>query len=300
MVKASICLSLIALSFFLASPVQAAGITISPPFQDITLDQNQSSQDISIGLLNSTDGAIDLSLSAVDFGDLNQSGGVLFTGLSQSDFDHKHGLAAWMTLDQDHITLAAHSHIAITAHLRNDASLTPGGHYGAVLATSRNDSDTKQVEVHQSLACLLFVTKIGGEVYGINLSKLKPDNSWWGDVSATTAEFRNDGNVHVIPRGIVQVTDPIGRVIGKGVINTNSSILLPDQSRTLDIPIIQLGLALLPGTYRITGQYRYDGTQVLQIRTQTFYQIGLLTPIILLLLLIGGGWWLQRRIQSRT
>jgi hypothetical protein len=186
----------------------------------------------------------------------------------------------------------------IQVHIRNDSDISPGGHYGAVIFSQQNSS-SGQVGVNPSVASLFFVTKTGGEKYQLDLRDVEASSNWWGRIGQTTADFFNDGNVHAVPRGTVVMYDSLGMVLGQGVINADSSIILPGQSRELAIPMRTQGLALWPGRYKIEVTYRYDGSEVLQMHTQTFYRLGLAIPLIAIAGLVVGGWYIQKRMLSR-
>lgn len=279
------------------------GVTISPPFQDIIVLPNQTSLPQSFALSNNNDTPVTFDLSAVDMGALEDTGGVVFSGLS-ADYQQKYGLAKWIQLEQPNVTVAAHSTQGVNFNIINDASLSPGGHYGAIVVKTSEAVATGQnkVSLLPQAATLIFVRKIGGEIYKLKFAGGIGGTSWWGLPGQLSFHLQNEGNVHVVPRGIVVVTDPRGNVVGKGIINPDSSLILPERKRTYEVTWQHIRKIALPGTYTVHVSYRYDGTNVYQNTSYTIKYIGL--PFMLLALLLAfvlawGIYYLAPRIKNR-
>jgi hypothetical protein len=150
------------------SPAQAlagdSGLTVTPVFQEVTLATDETEARFSITLTNQTDGPLVLRPSVVDFGSLDESGGVAFLGASDN-LVRKYSLASWMRPEKDIVSLAAGESEELRVVIENRESLSPGGHYGAVLFSIGNEeSDTKEnvVAVNQLLSVLVFAKKRGG------------------------------------------------------------------------------------------------------------------------------------------
>src|SRR3990167_10715885 len=89
-------------------PLHAAddqrGLIVSPAFQEIILDQKDREKDFVVSVSNDTDVVVTLRLSVLDFGSLDESGGVAFLGAS-SDLEKKYALASWMRPERNVVTL---------------------------------------------------------------------------------------------------------------------------------------------------------------------------------------------------
>jgi hypothetical protein len=235
---------------------------------------------------NNTGEPLEFALSTTDFGSLDESGGVLFIGKQEKSLNYRYGLTSWMTLGQDRIVVDPNETEKVPITIENKESLSPGGHYGAILATPTNTgSDPKKVAINQVLTTLLFVKKQGGEVYRLGLQDIKVQSHLFTAPSGISLRFQNSGNVHVIPRGLITVTDPGGRVIKQGVINDGSAIILPQTFRQLSAPLNTTADAWMPGRYHLKVAYRYDGQASLQYKEMSFYYFNGWYLIVFILIL---------------
>jgi hypothetical protein len=235
------------------------GVTISPAFQQVTLKSDQSNQTYDFSVTNNSSQEHEFALSVVDFGSLDETGGVLFVGNAEKALSYRYALSPWVTLEKDRVVVAPHATEKVPITLINKESLTPGGHYGAVLVTPTDTGDQAQkVQIDQVASSLLFVKKQGGEVYKLELNSLKVRPHIFSLPTSVDIRFQNAGNVHVIPRGLAMLTGPDGRVVKRGVINADSGIALPESFRSLKVPLQTLGSSWRPGRYTLTTTYRYD------------------------------------------
>jgi hypothetical protein len=280
----------------------AGSVGISPSFQNVSIAKNQAQAHYFVTLTNLTSHDQAFKLSVEDFGSLNESGGVAFLGTSSSAFARKYGLSAWLTLDQGQVTVPAGQSEQIGVTLNNSASLTPGGHYGAILATELAGANGSAAQLHVGvlavLSSLILLIKEGGPPPNLVLVGQTVDKSMFAMPTTVSDRFENLGNVHVVPRGLIQVTDPWGRAIDRGSINVNSGIILPSMFRRYDTPLVPLATAIWPGRYTVATAYRYDGTTATKPYTTTFWYAGsplLWVGVVLLVGVAAGVLWLWRR-----
>lgn len=249
-----------------------AGLTVTPVFQEVALEENQQEAQFSISLVNNSDGPLALRLSVVDFGSLDESGGVAFLGPSD-DLVRKYALASWMRPEKDVVSLAPGESEALRVVIENRESLSPGGHYGAVLFQVGNEegsvTDDNTVAVNQLVSVLVFAKKQGGEIYSLNLRERVWEKSFFRGIQQVSLRFQNEGNVHLVPRGMIIVRDPLGRAVQKGVINSESGIVLPESQRTFVTKFVELAPLFIPGRYTLLTEYRYDGREVFETTLDT-------------------------------
>ncbi len=246
-----------------AAPGQPAagkgGITISPPLKEVVISSGLITANTDVGISNNTDQTLNATIKVVDFKALDEFGGVSLgqVGAPVS----KYGLANWMTLPRGNsLILTKGQSTDIKIDIDNRADLTPGGHYGAVVVTasSPNSPTGNKINFKQELVSLLFLKKLGGEHYGLELKSII--NSAGSSIPTSVAtRFRSTGNVHVVPRGYVNVTDPAGKLVAKGIINTESTIILPGSERQLTTLLQPVADSSRAGKYKLTAYYRYDG-----------------------------------------
>lgn len=256
------------LVFGVFSPIfvlaETKDFSLSPLFHEVSLESGDVEKRMTIEVSNRTDTDAEFFLSAVDFGTLDESGGVAFLG-GGGDFERRYGLASWIRLPTERMILPSGATEVVPIVIENKESLSPGGHYGAVAfqleGSSGNRSDVSLVAVRSSFASLFFVKKSGGEVMEIEyrgISRL--DRDMLGVPEKLFLRFQNAGNTHIVPRGIVTVRDMRGRVVRRGIVNEDSSRILPESFRIYTVALKNMAPAFFPGTYVISVEYRYDGS----------------------------------------
>lgn len=253
---------------------RVTGITISPAFQNVTLSPDKPGDAFDFSVTNNTSEPYEFSLAVQDFGSLDETGGVLFVGETERKLNYRYGLSEWATLEKDRIVVEPKRTEKVRVSIINKESLTPGGHYGAVLLTplQSNDRPTK-VQINQVLSSLLFVKKEGGEIYNFGLRSYEFERHVFSLPQEVQFRFQNAGNVHVIPRGTITVADPRGRLVSRSIINSGSAIILPETFRQIRVPVESVAASWLPGTYTMNIAYRFDGETREQTRTVSFVYV---------------------------
>ncbi|HWB38849.1 MAG TPA: hypothetical protein VG604_01255 [Candidatus Saccharimonadales bacterium] len=239
----------------------SGGISLSPFLQQLSLKPGDVDKTFTLILSNHTKALQELDLKSQDFGSLNDTGGILLEGV-KSSYAQRYGLASWLSLETDTVVLqpGESRHILVTINNRPD--LAPGGHYGAVVASvnSLSDQTGNHVVINQQLLSLVLLDKVGGEHYDLKLVGIEPNGNWFKYPSVVKLHFQNPGNVHVVPRGLVKLKSPTGKVIAQGIINSESAFMLPQTFRDIYVPLTKVGSSLpLPGLYSVEVDYRYDG-----------------------------------------
>lgn len=259
------------------------GITVSPAFSQTVINATETEHPISFKVTNNESVEQTLQISTADFNTLDESGGLLFVGTNPTAIQKKYGLANWIRLPETSVTISPKQTVDVNATILNEQSLSPGGHYGALMLTlpTDNSGSTKNsVSVRPIASSLLFVTKTGGETYKLRLTDVESSHNMFKLPDSVTLRFYNSGNTHLIPRGTVEIKDPKGKVVRRGIINVNSGIILPETYRRYSVPLTKVSAPKAPGTYRLTVNFRFDGYE--QFRTYQTSQF-LLTPIVVFL-----------------
>lgn len=237
------------------------GFSLNPFFREITLEENQAEASFLLEISNNEEMPAIFKLSVVDFGALDESGGVAFLGSSEN---FKYRLASWISLEKDALVVAPDEKQSVKITIKNKESLSPGGHYAAVVLRLENEENIAKQEpakiaIDPSFASLIFVRKIGGEIYELALKNWEMNNNFFRLPSKIKLRFQNTGNVHLAPRGIVKITDPLGRVVARGIINPESALILPETFRVFPVSIQKTAISFIPGRYKVSLEHRYDG-----------------------------------------
>ncbi len=268
---------LLSLTPLLITPASAqtpqSGISITPPVQRLSLEADQQLHRSTIIITNHNDHEVRLNISLKDFGNLEQGGGLVFLGTTPDDTWDNHRLSEWLTVSPQVFNIPAKSQQELQVLVNNNSQLTPGGHYAAVIASL--EAPDNDISINQSLSSLLFVNKQGGEVYNIAFKELAPKSEWWGVVEGASIRFSNQGNTHLVPRGQVELKNPLGQSISKGIINQQSGLLMPYDTHDYQVELNSLQPAWWPGNYTIVLSYRYDGSDDQVIQHRTVFSLGI-------------------------
>lgn len=281
---------------------QNGAIAVEPFMQEVTLEQQQAQQTFPLRITNTSSEETHISFSIIDFGQLQESGGIAFLGSSKEIIERKYGLAAWLQIDQQEVTIAPGETVIVTATVINKASLSPGGHYAAIVGSVKDDSTILQdrVAVQQAFSALVLVKKKGGEVYNLNLQRAEHDASWLHIPEKVQLHFNNSGNVHLFPRGVVTLENSSGEVVSKGIINNGSIPILPETIRTLNIYMDKLAPVWLPGIYKLRIQYRYDGREEFAEAQYPIIFVGWHAVAILFGVLVMIAWVVLKKRSGDT
>lgn len=275
---------------------QQKGLTISPTLKDISLSSGLLESTNTITITNTTGSDLTAAVRAVDFTSVDGKGSVVFK--PTGDTSEKYGLSKSIVLpDGPTISLPKGKATAVRVNITNGSNLAPGGHYGALVVTASSAGAAKGgsnvVSFRQQLVSLFFVKKLGGEQYGLQLQSITPDTRR-AVPNTVSLRFNSTGNVHVVPRGYIQVTDPKGKVLAKGIINPESTLILPGTKRQFTTIMQTVGSSSAKGRYTTTVYYRHDGqdkfsTQLIFFTQQSSsyiaFTVTIITGVILLLVL---------------
>ncbi len=284
-----------------SAKADSKGFSITPFFQEVNLEQNQKEAVFFLTVENTTDAPATFRISVLDFGALDESGGVAFLGAGNPE--RKYGLASWISLEKDALVLNPGDKQNIRVAVENKESLSPGGHYAAIFLKMENDKtpsgdNYSAVAFNPSFASLIFARKIGGETYGLELKGQELQKQILRNPSGTKLRFQNTGNTYVIPRGIVKITDPLGREVLRGIINYGSAIILPETFRVFPVSLKKTALVIFPGRYTLSVEYRYDGKDDFAIQKFKFNFIPASFAAVILIaigFLAGYAWYKKRK-----
>jgi len=292
-------LFLLGFGFKKTEAIDNMGVYISPPFIDMVMGATDAQKDFVLELGNNSPATIMVNLSVVDFGTLDESGGVAFLS-SKENGDRKYALASWMSLEKDWVIIAPNKKEKIKITVLNKESLTSGGHYGAVLATVKSEAKLGKdmVGLNQSLASLIYIQKTGGEIKNLILKNVELKSSWRQFVDKANIRFENNGNIHLVPRGKVEVKSSWGKLVAKGIINEASAKILPESFRVFSLPIKTLNMWIWPGKYTAEISYRYDGKDNFVVFQKQITYVGRegVIMITIVLLSIVFLWLWKRRV----
>jgi hypothetical protein len=283
-----------------------SGITVSPAFQQVSVPAGTAQQPVTFTITNNKKSPQSISLSVADFNTLNESGGLFFVGTNPTQLQQKYGLAKWVSLPQKQLTLSASQTVKINAEILNLPTLAAGGHYGALMISlTGSGSGANEVGLKPIASSLLFATKQPGDTHHLSLSNVYIKHSIFSLPKTVTLRFYNDGNTHVVPRGVVQIVGPNGKLISRGIINQNSGIILPETYRQYKVELSSQTTARLPGSYKLSVDFRFDGIDQFRGYQTSFYYVSLAASVIaavviLTMLMLGYKLYKSVKLKRRT
>jgi hypothetical protein len=280
---------MLALPFF-ARAQESLSMTITPPLFQIVASAGDVWQS-SVKVVNTNDYDITVFASVVDFGSIGEEGHAQFIPILADENVNPHSLAKWITLPAEGVAVprGQSAKIPFTVTVPNGAE--PGGHYAAILiGTHPIGERTKgaSVSVSSLVSSLLFMRVPGDIREAGDIREFTTTKNVYSDLEAAfVMRFENKGNVHVLPQGVITITNMWGKERGIIPINeaTDFGNVLPNSTRKYEFS--------WKGDYSIfeAGRYKAIATLVFGAdarqsvsRTTYFWFI----PIVPMLLILGG------------
>jgi hypothetical protein len=245
-----------------AAASRPTGITISPAYQQINILSSETTQPVIFKVTNNEYYPQTLQLKTSDFSAFNNTGGLFFVGTNPTELQKSYGLAKWLNLPEETVTIAPRQTSNVTVVVQNRDDLAPGGHYGALLfyvAGVNSSLKTNRVGVYPVATALMFVTKINGATYRLSLNQVNYSSDFFKLPTTVSLRFYDAGNTQLTPRGYITITDSKGNLISKGIINEGSLLLLPQNYRYYSVPLQPIAITKRVGVYKLTVYYTFDG-----------------------------------------
>ncbi|HSX07381.1 MAG TPA: hypothetical protein VLG11_00640 [Candidatus Saccharimonadales bacterium] len=264
-----------ALPLFVTGTAWAApssvGVTVSPAVTNITLQSNQDTATFTSTLENDTAQPVVITPHASDFG---------VSGVNEvitlKTIDAQHGLAANLQFTPAKLTLPAGASQPLRITIRGGANLGPGGHFAAIryqIAPLAGGA-ASSVDIKSELIGYVFLAAAGKSTYGVTLKTSLPGVALWRLPLEADLLFTNTGNTQTAPRGLVNIVGPLRTQVANGIINSNSSLVLPGSTRLLQTDLRQLRQPVWPGRYYVDVYYRAGEMENYQHMRTSFIFIG--------------------------
>lgn len=291
-----------------ATSTPTSGITVSPASLVVQVGSRQPESTTAIGIRNNYDVPIAISASLAGYDIRNNS------LIPNSRQELK--LADNVTITPAEIVVPPGGSKNVTVTVRDTTSLTPGGHYLSILITQVSEGQptvTPQLALKPAVSASLYIIKEDGAVRSVAVTKFTVGNNIFSLPRAANVTFASKGNVVVVPRGVISLSQS-GRegIVGQGIINQDSTPLYPASNTTLQTDITHLGTPKIPGKYKAVLQYRADGQlNVRTLKVQFWYippisvAIGLVAVLFIAILIWPRSRHqlvraLRRRRKSKT
>lgn len=201
--------------------------SISPPLIELKADPGQTVT-ASIKLTNISQSPLVMQAQANDFAAKDETGdpNIIFEN-SETDLSLIHN---WVSLPQA-FTMASKEVRMINFPINVPKDAEPGGHYVVIRFTgSPPGLEGSGVALSASIGSLVLLRVSGTVEQRASLASFYSATTGLAETSffetgpiTFVERIKNDGNIHIKPTGIVQVTDMFGRLINNLPVNTTSA-----------------------------------------------------------------------------
>jgi hypothetical protein len=272
-------------------------LEVNPAYVDISIGEPDTSKKVTVSYKNTGSVPLTLEIFPIDFKQTADSGQISFLG-SQSG-TYSYSLSSFLSFDKNILEVAPHSTEKVTVTITNRPDLSPGGHYAAVVA--RDTSQRGDTVISPALSSLFFIRKIGGERYNLSVRNVSWPRYPVTFIMPTRFDitFQNEGNVHVIPYGRIEVRDMLGRLTHKGIVNTDSLFVFPETRRIINAKIQQVSMVFPIMIYSISIKGTDSLKKINYVHTESFIYIQPVSLIVFVLLIMIFLWYRKRRKAKR-
>ena len=223
---------IITIILFLGIGFSAQALTISPPIKEFTADPGISFGDV-IKLINDSDvektffGNIEAFTARGEKGEPE-----FFTTTDETQ------LATWMTLEQTVVTLKPREKKEIKYTISVPGKASAGGQYAVIFWSSQSPEATGEVTIGVvgKIGSLVLVTVSGEIKEEVKLIDFSTDSKFYNRLPVGfSLSFENTGNVHIKPRGEIEIKPAIlGIGEGKVTVNEGGGNVLPKSIRSFE------------------------------------------------------------------
>lgn len=271
--------------------IYAKGITVSPSF--VQLDLAKENNHVELKYENTTGSAATLTFETKE---IRPDTYPSLEFINPNNQNQSESNASWVQYDRDRVTISANSTESIK--LSFSQNLSPGGHYAGLIANLSDISDTQknnaQVTLQGMLVTPIFIrAKEGLREEKVIVSNIETNSYLWSFPYEISILLTNKGNVEVIPFSKLKIQSRDETLISEGIINPESSFLLPSASRRFKSSLQSPAQIVLPGIYTITGKIQTTESEIElkhEIYTlgswHTYILIALISTILIIIIII--------------
>ena len=261
-------------------------ITVSPIIDEFTIEPGEVISRI-ISVENTTSKDTIIYPIAVNFSTDNELGQPILFPVS--DNNNSYALASWISFGEKTIHIPSREKINIQITISSPKNAEPGGHYGAVLFSTKNPENTekeKDVGVVGLIGTLLLVTTPGDLNNNLLLKELSVPKLAITTPAKLSLLFENNGNVHQKPQGDIEIKNWAGDKIKTFSINNGGGNVLPESSRrftnTWELSWKDFGI------HTVTASIRYSNPELVLSAQQKIFIIPFWVVLLVIISIITG------------
>ncbi|MBD3208323.1 MAG: DUF916 domain-containing protein [Candidatus Nealsonbacteria bacterium] len=209
---------------------QGTEIGISPVTFELTANPGDTLTN-QIKVYNpSEDTSVGIEMEVEDIAPSGEGGQVTAEAQDSDTFS----LMKWVEVEPKVFTLDPKSQEFVTFTINVPENAEPGGHYGAVLAKTRAASGPKftGATISHRVGSVVLLSVAGEVEENLAVSDFSvPQYSEYGPIPFSI-KFENQGTIHVKPRGLITITDWLGRKVAD--ISVPEKNVLPGAVRKIE------------------------------------------------------------------
>jgi hypothetical protein len=225
--------ALLIVGCFVAQAVPAArALAVSPVLYDFEIAPGSSKQGV-ITLVNDTDEEDTYALQVRNFVAMGEDGAQEYL-----DEEAPSGLASWIALDKQSVTLDAAQSGQFNFSVNVPANAEPGGHYASIFFThaGRPGAGTG-VGIGGQVGVLILVNVPGDVREEASVESFTLQGSGVRSHLPVVFDLRlqNKGSVHFRPRGTLTIKNLFGQTVARESANPKNSAVLPNSVRRVEM-----------------------------------------------------------------
>lgn len=263
-------------------------VSVTPPFTQLTIGPGEFWAS-TLKIVNPNDHDVTYYANVVNFENTGEAGKGKFIPLL-SEFDgtpaDQGTLARWIGISEEPVTVPAGKSFDVPFTVRIPADASPGGHYAAILVGTRPTKDAgstgSSVLVSSYVSSLFFVKIKGDVVEKGRIREFIPEKSLYEKPEAKfVLRFENQGNVHLQPRGTIEIFNMWGKERGKMQINekTNFGNVLPNSVRRFEFDWSGEYSPFDIGRYSAIVTLAYGDEQKQNVSATTYFWVVPIIPV---------------------
>lgn len=216
------------------SSVGAIGIQVSSPIYNFGIDPGGFGQDV-IKIRNVGASVQTFYPEVFDFKPLNETGTPQFI-LAKESKNYTYSLASWIKISTEGITLKPNQPTALNFTINVPKGAEPGGRYAGILfGTSPPQTSGTQIAISNKVGALVLVRVSGDAKELATLKEFSAAKNFYEYPPVDlVVRVENKGNVHVAPKGNIEIKDIFGRKVAVLPVNEKNGNALPESTRRFD------------------------------------------------------------------
>lgn len=188
-------------------------MTITPPTIQVTMKPGTSSEG-NLGIINDSDSPLTFHATVQDFTVEDTLGTPNI--LPPSTLSNKYSAASWIGVSPDTFTVQPHQRQNLNYYMQLPPDARPGGHYAAIVYTPVNTDTGKNqtgAVVNTEIGTLFYITVPGTITEYAQVSHFSANRFQEYGPESLALQIKNFGDLHITPKGSINVTDIFGRTI---------------------------------------------------------------------------------------